>query len=569
MKITYLELIFLTVLFSLFSVSVPKYRDSNLKKFLAKLGLPDIPTEFQDLGDQNLSNNETIPIDEEDSSEDKKEPDDDKEGEKEDGKEGEKEDGKEGEKEEGKEGEKEDGKEGEKDERKEEEKEDGKEEESGDDKEEEKQDGKEDEDEKKEEDKEEESEGDDEKDKEKKGEKSYVNIKCLWVQKANVYSLQALQNKENDYKKEFQRGKVIFNFCQNTKDDPESTVLWENNETNITVAIAGSVDPVGTNKNEWAELNDDSEPGLILTLSHPKEKQCNGKYHQTFFKIYCDPEMADEDFLESVDLSEFTVRENACKHYITARSIYGCALNDWYLLKRVLDNYKWIFGTGLILIGLFLCMYGNKCRTPTIIVVMGLIGCYVISIIFLNFLSSFIKTEKHLWMLLGAGFLVGGFIGFVIKAKITIFTVLLGISMGYSIAEVVYQFIQGFIDWNPTYVYYGTIGVCCIAGIAVGFILLETVFVVGTSVVGGYVAMRGATVFFGNYIDEGQFADLIRNKEYEQLEQFKTGWTYAYLALWIVLTLFGVYYQCIGHRKSNSTSKNHDYKKIEDKKGKK
>ena len=402
--------------------------------------------------------------------------------------------------------------------------------------------------------------------KKKKEKKSIVNIKCLWVQKTNVYSLQPLQN-ETDYVKEFSKGKVIFNFCQNTKIDPNSSILWDNNDTII--PIAGSVEGEGSNKNEWAELNDDSVPGLIITLSHPKEKQCNGNYHQTFFKIYCDPNITDEDFLETVDLSEFTVRENACKHYITAKSIYGCALNDWYLLKRVMNNYKWIFGTGLILVGLFLCMYGNKFRTPTIILVMALIGCYAISIAFLNFFSSMIETEEHLWMLLGAGFLIGGFIGFIIKAKITMFTISLGISMGYSIAEIIYQFIQGFIDWNPAYVYYGTIGVCCIAGIVVGFLLLKSVFIVGTSIVGGYVAMRGATVFFGNYIDEGQFADLIRNREYEQLEQFRNGWTYGYLGFWAILTLFGIYYQCIGHRKSKTSSKDINYKRMNDSKGKK
>ena len=34
----------------------------------------------------------------------------------------------------------------------------------------------------------------------------------------------------------------------------------------------------------------------------------------------------------------------------------------------------------------------------------------------------------------------------------------------------------------------------------------------------------------------------------------RNGWTYAYLGLWLVLTVFGVYYQCKGHKKSSEKS---------------
>ena len=67
--------------------------------------------------------------------------------------------------------------------------------------------------------------------------------------------------------------------------------------------------------------------------------------------------MDDDEFLESVDLSEFYDKNYECKHYIIARSIYGCALNDWYLLKRLMNKYKYLFGLGFILIGVFLCMW--------------------------------------------------------------------------------------------------------------------------------------------------------------------------------------------------------------------
>ena len=532
MKKIYLELITLTILFSLLSAAIPKYKNSNLKKFLSKLGLPDVPKRYQSF------------ISEDDEKSDKvgEEPTEEDENE-----------------EENENHEEEKGKEDEDEDEDEDENESHEEEKEG----EEEQDEKDKESEKEEDEKEEEEEKKDDK-KEEEPKKDVINVKCLWVHKYDVYSLQELQNKDNDYEKEIPNGKVIFNFCQNTKIDPQSTVVWYNNQTSKFISVAGSVEGDGDNKNDWNTLN--GEEGLYIELSHPKEKECrDGKYyHKTTLEIVCDPDIEDKDFLDNITLADFD--KDSCEHTIRGYSIYGCPLNDWYLLKRLMNNYKFLFGIGFFLIGLFLCMFGNKFKTPTIILLMGLIFCYVISIIFLNFLSFLIKTQEHLLYLLGAGFLIGGFIGFVLRAKLTLFTILLGISMGYSFAEIVYQFVQGFIEWNPQYLYYATIGVCCIAGIFVGFLLVKTVFILGTSLLGGYVGMRGVSVIFGNYMDEGIFADLIKNGEYEQLKEIRSGWTYAYLGLWLVLTLFGVYYQCIGYKKEKATSKDNDYKKVEDKK---
>ena len=131
--------------------------------------------------------------------------------------------------------------------------------------------------------------------------------------------------------------------------------------------------------------------------------------------------------------------------------------------------------------------------------------------------------------------------------------------MGYSMAEFVFQFIQGFIEWNPQYVYYGTVGVCVLAGVLLGICVLNAVMIIGTSVLGGYIAMRGVALIFGNYIDETQFVDLIKNREFEQLKELRSGWVYAYLGLWLILAIFGIYYQCYGYKKKKSSG---DYSKM-------
>lgn len=473
-----LELILLIFLISL---SVQKYHNSNLKKFLANLGLPDIKESNQFLDEQIYLSNETIPsnsTDDEDSSSD-------------------------------------------------------------------------------------------EESKEESKDKTYINIRCLWADKYNVYSLQFLQKEKDDYEKQFKYGKITFNFCQNTNRDKNHTVIWDKNTTNKSeiINIAGSIDGEGDkSKNEWMELNDDDgKTGLKIKLS--RGEICNKeteKYHQTYFKIYCDADISDSEFLSSLDLSEFN--HDTCLHYITGKSIYGCALNKWYLLKRAMVDYWYIFSAAFILLGLFLVLWGYKWEAVTLILVLGVICCYFVIIIVLNFLPSFIDTEKKLFIIIGIGFLAGSVIGYLLRSKIMILTVLLGGSMGYSFAQFVYQIVQSIIDWNPTYLYYATIAVCIVAGVLISLLILKSIIILGTSFLGGYIAMRGVSIIFGNYIDEDQFVDLIKNGEYEQLKEIRNGWTYAYLGLWLLLTIFGFYYQCKGNRiKESSKNSDKNYSKMDDK----
>ena len=67
--------------------------------------------------------------------------------------------------------------------------------------------------------------------------------------------------------------------------------------------------------------------------------------------------------------------------------------------------------------------------------------------------------------------------------------------------------------------------------------------------------MRGVSFIFGNYMDEAEFVDLAKSGEIEQLKDIKNGWVYAYLGLWLVLSIIEIYYKCRKHRKDDSESK--------------
>ena len=168
----------------------------------------------------------------------------------------------------------------------------------------------------------------------------------------------------------------------------------------------------------------------------------------------------------------------------------------------------------------------------------------------MNLLPSLIKTETSLWILLGVGFGIGAIIGILIRAKVKIIVCLLGAAMGYTVALFVYQIIQSFIEWKPQVIYYITIGVCIIIGILLGLWIYNSILIIGTAILGGYIAMRGFTTIFGEYIDEGQFADLMKSGELDQLEEIRNGWVFAYLGLWLFLVFGGIIYQCKQYKKS-------------------
>jgi len=380
--------------------------------------------------------------------------------------------------------------------------------------------------------------------------KTYVNIKCLFVSKYDVYSLQKL-TKDKGYSKEMESGELKFNFCKDL-DGFNSTVVFDKNETQV--LFAGSINGSEKSKNEWLAMDEDSgEKGVKIRLAEGDRCKEDRK-HMTVFKIYCDDTIPDDEFEKHLNFSDFD--EKGCTHYITGRSIYGCALNDWYLLRRLMNEYNYVFATLLILIGLFLALFGERCETPTLIIVTAALLCYFVTVIILSFIPSLIKTEKNLWILLGVSAAAGGIIGIFLKKKLVIFGVIVGACGGYTSAEFVYQFIAQFISINPQVLYWVVVGVCVLIGGFLGYWAVKAAIIIGTSIIGGYIAMRGLTLIFKNYMELAEFVDLVKNGEFEELKNIKSYWTYAYLGFWIVLTLAGCYYQCWGYKKREKNNSN-------------
>ena len=366
----------------------------------------------------------------------------------------------------------------------------------------------------------------------------------------NVYTLQKL-TKDDEYTYNVNTSGIVhFNLCKNLKGY-ESTVVFEKNTSgteidNNKTLFSGSIDGNSKSKNEWLEMDEDNgDKGIKIRLAEGDKCEGNeNKNHLTILQIYCDEE---EEFATSVSFADFN--PNGCIHYIRANSIYGCALNDWYLLRKLMKEHNYIFATVLFLVGIYFAFFGKKYEKPTIVLISGIFVCYIVTVIILSFIPQLIKTEQNLYILLAVGFIVGGIGGYLLREKLTIFAILIGAFSGYSVAEFVYQFLSGFITINPEILYFIVVGICILGGGFCGYWAVQAIIILGTAIIGGYIFMRGATTIFDNYMELAEFSDLAKNGEWEQLKDIRNGWVYAYLGLWIAVSVGGVYYQCYGYKK--------------------
>ena len=388
----------------------------------------------------------------------------------------------------------------------------------------------------------------------------YINIKCLYSKDYNIYSLQELQNDEKDYSIE-QNGELIqFNFCRNTKGVNDATFFkCENNSIGNITRLSGSIDGEGSNKenkNTWNENND--KTGIVITFN--QGDKCNDTMnYQVILEIECDAEIDKDMFKKSPSkYLTFSNDTDECTYKMKMKSLYGCSLKSSYLMKKLFGDYKVVFTIIFILFGLLFCIKGFSMLSKTLVILCGIIGCYALTAFVLNVFPTFITSETLLFVCLGVTFILGCIIGFLIEGHVKAPIILFGGFLGYSCAIFVYQIVLNYVEYDPQIVYYVCIAVCIILGVLISWKLSDYIIILGTSVFGGYLVMRGISFVAGHYLDEGLVIDLIKNNEFEELKNMRDNWIYAYLGTWIVLSIAGVYYQC----KNKDKSQSKDYKKM-------
>ena len=362
-------------------------------------------------------------------------------------------------------------------------------------------------------------------------------IKCFWFNsdKISVYDLHELKP-NNDYNYtslEIKGGQILFNLCEDIPTEhsgctPDTQVVYRTDEQKC----AKRLTDVASKGSEWSLINpDDQRSGIRIKMSPGDDSK------RVIFEIKCDDStnMTKVETNSSINDPELT---------FTFSSIHACPQADFYDIYRIIVEKKYIFGSALILIGLFELFLGQKLVTATIFIFSAAIVVLFVFVFFFQFILPGGVNETVFWFVLAIAIIVGLVLGyFVAKYKDKFFGIIMGALLGYIIGQILYNLALNRININQTalqiIVYVLCIGVC----IALSILLFNIVTIFATALIGAYVVIRGISIFAGGFPNETTIADLVKNEETEQLKNLLTWIVYLYLGGWVILFVIGLVVQ--------------------------
>jgi len=239
----------------------------------------------------------------------------------------------------------------------------------------------------------------------------------------------------------------------------------------------------------------------------------------------------------------------------TQTSSYACPIFTFNALIQFVQEFKYIFGTIFILIGLFLAFLGRKLFSAALFIVAAIIVTGLILIIFYStFLSD--NTESWVsWLVVSLSILVGLVCGFLLTKVEKIGGALLagwgGFVLGVTLNETVFYLA------NSSVLFW-----CVNVGFAVVFALLGFIFfnpavILATSFIGAYMTMRGIGIMAGGFPNEYVLINEIQSGAIDNIDPV----FYAYLAGIVIMTIVCYIVQMKMFKKMEEHEK-HPYNKL-------
>ena len=213
-------------------------------------------------------------------------------------------------------------------------------------------------------------------------------------------------------------------------------------------------------------------------------------------------------------------------------------------------------GAIIIAVGVFLVIFGAQFIKATIFLA-GALSCLTLAaVVYFNIFT--VESTTTVWIVFGVGLLIGVALGYFLIKITNMFFMILGGYMGYTLGIFLYNLVLNQIHADPKLVYWVTIIICVIIGAAIALWLVKHVLIFSTSICGGYAMIRGASLYIGSFPSESVVLDLIQHNELDQLDDMFGAAIYGYLAAWVIISVFGLWWQY----RSNKEKDNDDYRKM-------
>jgi hypothetical protein len=216
-------------------------------------------------------------------------------------------------------------------------------------------------------------------------------------------------------------------------------------------------------------------------------------------------------------LNAFEVDLIKCTNVIKIRSSEACPKVNYYIISKYISDYKIFAGIIVILIGTFLVFFGVKFVKVTVLVVTVLASNTLILLVYFSFVHP--SGELSVWIILAVASVIGLGVGFCLCKMTKGFVILIGGYLGYLLSVFLYDIILNNIRASPQVVFWVTTVSCVVICGLLALWLVKIAIVIATSVIGGYMMVRGASFYIGFFPSESIVMDLISNEEWKNLDQ--------------------------------------------------
>ena len=373
-----------------------------------------------------------------------------------------------------------------------------------------------------------------------------ANENCMEIIGSFLYDLTELADLK---KEEIDLGEGIeFKFCKNIGDKASSCVY--NTETRL----SGDINGEDNNKNK-IEV-EGKNVHLYLAAGDKCKSEPKKKY-----KIDVTLTCSDEKF--KIYETNFNP-ETQCDLNFKAYTTHACG-EDKYGEDSL--EVRIMFGIVFIILGFLIGILGYK-EIRIGLFIVCIVGAGTLGILIIGSFETF--TLKVVHIVIESIFIICGIVIYVFfikkdkKIYSRVYMLIIGGLCGYPIGLLIYNLLFAFIDTSYQQLIRTIIIVACIViGVFLGIFFPKYTCIIGSSIIGAYLIMRGISSFLHEYvefIEEFKLYDLAHSGNYEKISEMILGYFLIYPAILVIFIIIFIIVQI----KLNPNWKESSYKDLND-----
>ena len=222
-------------------------------------------------------------------------------------------------------------------------------------------------------------------------------------------------------------------------------------------------------------------------------------------------------------------------HYIGPQ---GCPVFSFDQFTQFMMQYNYLWGAILIVLGIFMCFFGNKFINVVLFLVVFISITLVGGSLFFQYALFKVKAEWAKWLSLAGIVLFAALIAFLVVKKrkygIGLVAAWGGVMLGFVITSL-------FVMSLPGWAFYLILILCGIAAFFIAIKIEKMVIIVTTSFMGAYALVRGVSLYAGGFPSEISLHEEIQSGVVDFTTFDKK--FYIYMGAIVVLTVLGIFFQ--------------------------